>query len=342
MATTRKWLVALFLLTAVVLLGRPASAQESWRFIFTPQVWFSNIPQNGFASSSGGGGGVFGLLELENLEQRGPDPTSVLFPQWGGQLAAQYGRWTFGLGAQYASFEHKTELFASQGQTLYSKELGFPANTPGGLFAGVHIPCSSSPLAAGLGLTCGTKVATEVVRTDRIDIDLTATYFFPDVLPRLMDLNTGAGFKWVRASGHRVFVDNDSFFALDYLIKGHDFPARNTPANETPRLLNKASFLDNIYAVTIPTTFNFHLTSNGKLLLPFTATPLIGWEERTDQVFGYDSSIAYGGTLDLGLRFVFDNGVAVYAGYRGQAIIGIDRYVAHGPLFNMSVPFGGR
>jgi hypothetical protein len=333
MATIRGRLALLLLMTSVFLLGLvgPADAQEQLRFVFTPQVWLANIPHNGFAAAGGGGSFAGFGFSVDDLQKDGPDPTSILFPQWGGQFAVQWGRWTFGVAGQYISFEHRTDLRASpDAKGIFDgRPTGFPADV-------FSLPCGP------LTVPCGDIVATEIIRTDRVDIDLTATYFFPDVVAGLLDVNAGAGFKWVRTSGHRQFVDNESFLALDYCLKGQDIRAQNTPGNEVCTLVNKASFLDNIYAVTFPTTLNFHLSRDGKWLLPFTATPLVGWQERTDQVFGYSSSIAYGGSLDAGIRYVFDNGIALYAGYRGQAIIGINRQVAHGPLFNMSVVFGGK
>ncbi|HEV8456893.1 MAG TPA: hypothetical protein VGR44_01235 [Methylomirabilota bacterium] len=343
MVTIRGWLAMLFLLAPLLMLGAPglAGAQEEQklRFVFTPQVWFTNIPQNGFAAAAAGGsvqapfGFPFASFDVSDLDRQGPDPTSGLFPQWGGQFAVQYGRWTAGLAAQYASFEHRTHLLSGENTKLNAVSGGFPTQFD------LQAPCSNPALNIA---PCGTKLQTEIIRTDRVDIDLTLSYFFPDVFKDLMDLSLGGGFKWVRASGHRQLVDNFTFIAGDYCLKEHDFPARDTPANQVCGRVNKASFLDNTYAATFPTTFNFHLTQSGKWLLPFTATPLIGWQERVDEVFGYSTSTAYGGTLDLGVRYVLDNGVAIYVGYRGQAIIGINRYVAHGPLINMSVPLGGK
>ena len=322
---------ALLLLTIAFVLGSisPAIAQEQLRFILTPQIWLANIPQNGFAAS-GGGGNFTPLFAIDDLQKDGPDPTSILFPQWGAQIAAQYGRWTFGLGVQYISFEHRTDLRASENDIFVVN----PKAVPGLPHVTFPVPCNG-PLAIA---PCGDIVATEIIRTDRIDIDLTAAYFFPDIISGLLDVNAGVGFKWVRTSGHRSFQDNPSFFVLDYCLRGE----RPVAAGEQCRLQNHASFLDNIYAVTFPTTLNFHLTSNNKWFLPVTATPILGWQERTDQVFGYGSSFVYGGSLDAGVRYVFDNGIAVYAGYRGQAIVGLNRQVAHGPLFNVSIVFGGK
>jgi len=346
MATIRGRLAILFLLAPLLMLGSPglagaqlvgAQEEQKFRLVFTPQVWFTNIPQNGFAAASSQGNVQVpffpGAIAVDDLDRRGPDPTSGLFPQWGGQFAVQYGRWTAGLAAQYASFEHRTHLLSGENTKINGVPAGFPTQFD------FQTPCSNPAVNIA---PCGTKLGTEIIRTDRVDIDLTLSYFFPDVFKDFMDLSLGGGFKWVRASGHRFLTDNFTFVAADYCLKGDDFPARNTPANQVCGRVNKASFLDNTYAATFPTTFNFHLTQSGKWLLPFTATPLIGRQERVDEVFGHSTSLAYGGTLDLGVRYVLDNGVAIYVGYRGQAIIGINRYVAHGPLINMSIPLGGK
>src|SRR6266849_9475976 len=102
MATIRGRLAMLFLLAPLLMLGSVglAGAQEEQklRFVFTPQVWLTNIPKNGFASAAGGGTAIT-FADVNALDRRGPDPTSGLFPQWGGQFAVQYGRWTAGLAA---------------------------------------------------------------------------------------------------------------------------------------------------------------------------------------------------------------------------------------------------
>lgn len=304
-----------------------AEAQEdTWSFVFTPQVWFENVRNNGFgpaATTLGGstfqvaigGSTVFarGTFSPETFTTGSTEPTSMFFPQWGGQFAAQHGRWTFGVGAQYVSFETVTDFYYN-GAT-FGCALG-PAPSQQGT--------CSSPLV-------GSRLATEIVRTDRVDVDLTASYFFPDVIKDTLDVSAGLGIKWIRASGHRTLsVAPGDIITSAPVYQFADGSQRS----------NKASFLDNLYGVTIPTSLNFQLSRDGNWLLPLTVTPFIGHESRSDQVNGDKSSFAYGGTFDLGIRYVFANGVGVYGGWRGQVIQGNDLFFAQGPLFNVSVRFG--
>ena len=275
--------------------------EDKLSFVFTPQLWLSNIPKSGFSPPAKLSavpyrftGDISGLLRDGQT-----DPTSIFFPQWGGQFAAQYHQWTLGVAAQYVSYETRTDILATE------------------------------KLFETSGIPEGTKINTENIRTDRVDVDLTLTYFIPDVIRDVLDVSAGAGFKWIRASGHRLLTGNNQFQALDYQLKNGNF-------------VNKASFLDNLYGATIPTTLNFHLTRDSKWLIPVTMTPFLGYEGNSDQVNGWKSSFAYGGTFDAGIRYVFDNGVALYGGYRAQVIQGNNLYFAQGPLFNVSVRFGGK
>lgn len=354
--------VLLFLAPGLLLLtvAGVEAQEDKWSFIFTPQVWFENVRNSGFAASNNAGGALFpnpasptGLLfavvPSTALDSTGADPTSTFFPQWGGQFAAQRGPWTFGLAAQYLSFE-TTNAFTTTDRT-------FPCNlgplNPQGFFTLVN--CRFSPGVQGA------KLYTETVNTDRVDVDLTATYFFPDVIKDVLDVTTGLGFKWIRASGHRTLTNNDTgsglgnaFFStppsVNYILKKCGNPlsfatTSNALAGAGPPdgcLTNRASFLDQYYGATIPTTLNFHLTRDGKWLLPLTMTPFLGSEGRSDEVLGWQSSFAYGGTFDVGVRYVFESGIAVYGGWRGQAIQGNNLFFAQGPVFNMSVRFGGK
>jgi hypothetical protein len=190
----------------------------------------------------------------------------------------------------------------------------------------------------------GTKVNTEIINTDRTDVDFTLSYFFPDVVRDVLDVSAGGGLKWIRASGHRSLADTTFNPSLDYIARpfGASSFGPNAPPNSFGRVTNRASFLANYYGATIPTTFTFHLTSSGKWLLPVTASPFLGWEGNSDQVNGWKTAFAYGGTFDAGVRYVFDNGIAMYMGYRAQVIQGVNLYFAQGPFFNMSVRFGGK
>lgn len=327
--TTRLGMRAFLAMTLLLLTFSGVQAQEDkWSIVFTPQVWVEHVEKNGFAPAATTlGAGSFPILFRGSLflgeaffipgsfRARDTFPTSVVYPQWGGQLAAQHGPWTFGIAAQYVSMEHRTDYETT----------------------GAQVPCSVPNIVSGAcNVPAGRLLATELLRTDRLDIDATATYFFADMVKDLLDLSTGLGVKWIRASGHRTLDSAGNLTALGstmtYTLDG---------ANGR-KLTNHATFLDNFYGATIPTTLNFHLTRDGKWLLPATLTPFLGYEDRVDQVNGAQSSFAYGGTFDAGIRYVFDNGVALYAGYRGQAIQGNDLYLAHGPLVNMSVRFGGK
>jgi hypothetical protein len=317
---TKVVLVAAF--TYLAVFGVPAveAQQDEWSIVFTPQLWMTNVAKNGFAATGqvrplglvGTSAGPAVLLPqgASPLPAGDTDATSTLFPQWGGQIAGQYGRWTFGAAAQFVSFETRTHFFTNDAPIPCLLIVPLTVST-----------CSLAP--------AGQKFTTETIRTDRLDVDITASYFFPDVIKDWMDLSLGIGFKWIHADGHRTLSDNDTFFTPDYQFK-----------NGTT-FRNKASFSDNLYGATLPTTANIHLGASKRWFLPITLNPFFGYEDSKDQVVGDKSSFAIGGTLDVGIRYVFANGIAVYGGYRAQAIDGVNLYVAHGPLINMSVRFGG-
>jgi len=75
---------------------------------------------------------------------------------------------------------------------------------------------------------------------------------------------------------------------------------------------------------------------------PITMSPFLGYEQRSDQILGPAKSFAYGGSFDIGVRYIFSNGVGVYVGWRGQAFNGNDLWFSQGPLFNLSVALGGK
>jgi len=348
--------VLLFLAPGLLLLTAVGvEAQDKWSFVFTPQVWFENVRNNGFAGSNNAGGfsnpAQFAATFLQvvpssALDSTGADPTSTFFPQWGGQFAAQYGRWTFGVAGQYLSFETSN--------TFTTTNRSFPCSPS---FPSFDCFFSSGAQTKFPPILQGQTLYTEVINTDRTDVDVTATYFFPDVIKDVLDVTTGLGFKWIRASGHRTISSTNTGilganFAfggvpLQYILKScgnlNSFVSTFNRTFDAPDgcLTNRASFLDQYYGATIPTTLNFHLTRDGKWLLPVTMTPFLGFEGSSDQVLGWQSSFAYGGTFDVGVRYVFENGVAVFGGWRGQAIQGINQFFAQGPIFNMSVRFGG-
>jgi hypothetical protein len=328
---TRLGVPAFLAATLFLLTVSGAQAQEDkWSIVFTPQVWVEHVEKNGFgAAATTLGAGSFNINTSQGLllgeasfapgsfRARDTFPTSAVYPQWGGQVAAQHGPWTFGVAVQYVSMEHRTDYETT----------------------GAQVPCSIPvffPPPQRCNVPAGRLIATELLRTDRLDVDVTATYFFADMVKDLLDVSTGLGFKWIRASGHRTLDSAGNLTAF-----GSTMTYTLSAANGF-KSTNHATFIDNFYGATIPTTLNFHLTRDGKWLIPVTLTPFLGYEDRADQVNGAQTSFAYGGTFDAGIRYVFDNGVAAYAGYRGQALQGNDLFLAHGPLFNMSVRFGGK
>ncbi|MGH9365719.1 MAG: hypothetical protein ACRD1B_10725 [Thermoanaerobaculia bacterium] len=346
MATIPRRLAVLLFLAPVLLLlsGAGVEAQDKWSFVFTPQVWFENIRNNGFAGATNAGGALanvggfraFGEFPSNDLDQTGFSPNSTFYPQWGGQFAAQYERWTFAVAAQFVSFESSNTTYYTNarypicfylvtGACVVSPLPGFPA---------------SVPVAPAF---VGTKAYTETINTDRADVDLTASYFFPDVIKDLMDVTTGLGFKMIRASGHRQLNVNPESFQVFYILNRNGCQANiSTPATNPSCLSSRASFLDQFYGATIPTTLNFRLTNRGNWLMPVTMTPFLGAEIQSDDVTGSFNGFAYGGTFDIGVRYVFSNGVAVYGGWRGQAIQGNNLFFAQGPVLNLSVPLGGK
>ncbi|HEV2054064.1 MAG TPA: hypothetical protein VGV06_02700, partial [Methylomirabilota bacterium] len=304
--------VLLFLAPGLLLLTvAGVEAQDKWSFVFTPQVWFENVRNNGFAASNNASGlssnTFLQVVPSTALDSTGADPTSYFFPQWGGQFAAQRGPWTFGVAAQYLSFETSN--------TFTTTSATFPCS-PGNPF------CTPGSQIAFTPPFRGDKLYTEIINTDRTDVDVTATYFFPDVIKDLLDVTTGLGFKWIRASGHRTLSNvNTGILGANPTFTFSAFPAQyfrkscgnlNSYLSTFNRtfnapddcLTNRASFLDQYYGATIPTTLNFHLTPDGKWLLPLTMTPFLGSEGSSDQVLGWQTSFAYGGTFDVGVRYV--------------------------------------
>jgi hypothetical protein len=346
--------VLLFLAPGLLLLTvAGVEAQDKWSFVFTPQVWFENVRSSGFGAAANAGGSNFSfgfaVVPTKYLKTDGQEPTSTLFPQWGGQFAAQYGRWTFGVAGQYLHYE-TTQDFFIQPQSIAQCGVGPPVTT-------CTFPGDTDRFNP---LLVGQKLFTEKISTDRVDTDLTATYFFPDVVKDVLDVTTGLGFKWIRASGQRTLISNGAkVFTgagngvpnFNYILKSCgnvEIFARSINTGASPNLdpgncqRNQASFLDQFYGATIPTTLNLHATRDGKWLIPVTVSPFIGSEVRVDQVLGAANSIAYGGTLDIGFRYVFDNGIALYAGWRGQAFNGNNLFFSQGPLVNLSVALGGK
>jgi hypothetical protein len=326
------WAVALVLTAGG---PRPADAQDDngWSVVFTPQVWLSHIPENGFAGPPLGG--IIGIngtpsAPNPNLLTVNSEPTAALNPQWGGQLAFQRGLWTFGVAAQYVSFETRNTVTARYG----------------------NLPVGN--VTVGKGQT----VVQEFIDTDRFDLDLTLSYFLPDTIKDVLDINAGVGFKFIYASASRT-ANNGVADAqgiptqFTYVICNDD----NLPVTGCPQR-DRVSLDDYYYGATLPVTFNFHLGESKKWFLPFSVSPFLGAETRYDHNVVYatvgapgtllgvkpkrldGTSFAYGGTADLGVRYIFDNGIALYGGFRVQYLEGLEQYLAWGPMVNMSVRFG--
>lgn len=321
---------------------------EGWSVVFTPQVWFSHIANNGFAGNTVGIATLFGGPPSEQgspLFLIDSQPTSFFDPQWGGQLALQKGRWTLAAAAQYVSFTTRNDVIARQNETF--------------LFAG-----------SVLGqVPAGGLVAQEFVDTDRFDFDLSASYFFSDVVKDVLDINAGLGFKFIYSSATRNYANGaplTNFAAPGFPPVPSPFPTPFTyfvcPGSELIEAQcatrSRVSEDDYIYAAMFPISFNFHLTKDKKWFLPLNVSALLGAETRYDHNVVYSvkpstvpgslgqvnrldgTHLAYGVTADAGVRYTFDNGIALYGGFRVQAIQGFDYYFAWGPLVNMSVRFG--
>ena len=328
-------------------------AQDTWSFYVTPQVWLENVRNSGFAATTnaGGTGSLQGagyvVVPTTYLRTDGSQPTSDFFPQWGGQFAAQYGRWTFGVASQYLHYETTQDFFIQAQSIVFCGAAPLPG---GGACPGpgetAHFPSS----------LIGAKLFTEKISTDRVDTDAAATYLFPDVIKDVLDVTTGLGFKWIRASGQRTLINNGAHVtsvpSFSYILKSCGNPQsfatsiNNTPAGAAVDPGNcqrtQTSFLDQFYGMTIPTTFNLHRSRESNWQVPITISPFLGYEQRVDQVLGAANSFAAGGSFDIGVRYIFSNGIGVYAGWRGQVFNGNNLFFSQGPLFNLSVALGGK
>ena len=170
---------------------------------------------------------------------------------------------------------------------------------------------------SGGGVPANTQDRIEI---SRVDTDFAITYTFLDVIKDVMDFTVGLGVKFVHLDGVYQITNP---VGVRYTATGRI----------------RETFNENIYGPTIPMSFNFHLTKS--LFLPISLTGMAARDEY-DSTFGTNTTkTAYGGTADIALRYIFENGVAVTAGYRGQYISGgpTGEFGAHGPFIGMSVPF---
>lgn len=320
------------------LITTPASAQDdSWSFLFTPQVWFSHVPENGFAAAPTVNP-IAGAAITSMFTAVASSPTAALDPQWGGQLAAQRSLWSFAVGVQYVSFGTRNDINATQSFEL--------------------------PLANGstLSVPQGATIAQEFVNTDRFDLDLAFSRFFRDVIEDRLDLNAGLGFKFIYASASRSFANSISTptgpLPVTYFqCTGTTFNFGNPSMNTNCRSRTRVAEDDYLYGVTIPVTFNVHLSEDRRWFAPISISPFFGVENRNDYNVVYQTTptstpgvdrivrldgatFAVGATADAGVRYMFDSGIAIYGGFRVQFIDGHQQYLAWGPIVNMSVRFG--
>jgi hypothetical protein len=339
-------LICLILAAGSLAAGAPASAQtdDSWSFVITPQVWVSHIAKNGFASPPNSSlAGQFLIVNpdgtiLQNPFSVSSSPNESVNPQWGVQMAAQKGRLTLAAGFQYVTFETRNDL-------TYVNPQGFPV------------------CAGDICVNSGQRWAQEFVDTTRMDVDLSASYFFPDLWKDRLDASLGVGFKFIYASASRDFGNLSQTAAI---INGaspglYTICGQNDCSDIGSR--DRVKEFSQIYGVTFPMNVTVHLTRDSRWLLPFSIIPLIGFEHRNDRSIVYDVTLppdvfadpftvtvnrrdgnkfAYGFTSDLSVRYIINETLSAYAGFRVQYINSFDKYLAYGPLVGMSVRFGGK
>ena len=371
----RMRLIALLLLavglSVVGVTGIAAAQDEPWSFVATPQIWAAHIAKNGLGGASSVGG-LF-VVNPETLRAFGDpllvdksDPVDALNPQWGLQIAAQKGRWTLAGSFQYVNFETRNNVvFDPAAQARF------------GVDSLCAVRPSFFPNPTVLALDCippGGRFAQEFLNTTRIDMDFSASYFFPDLVPNWFDFSIGGGVKVIYATTTRQF-NNLSATAVDQVAslsaagKGnglYDVCAKDDCSDAAFKDRVKTS--EWIYGVTIPMSATFHLTPDARWLLPLNVSPFIGADTRNDRNVVYQldnnthffdvntgtpvppfkavrldgTTFAYGVTADATVRYLLNETVSMYTGMRVQYIKGHETYLAYGPLFGLSVRFGGK
>ena len=318
-----------------------ADDKERWSFVLTPQVWLSHIAKNGFQAPSSSDyfanrlTAAVGFAVPSTCCNVESQSTNGIDPQWGAQLAFEKGAWTFAIAAQYVSFGTRNDF-----------------------------SFNASPVVGTYTIQAGTTVAQEFINTNRLDIDLAGSHFFQNVITDRLDINAGVGFKFIYATASRSWsnVLNGApenarsvvlpFFTMYYVCT-------STNDNSTCQTKGHVSEDDYYYGATLPVTFSLYPTGSSKLVVPVNLSPFLGAETRNDRDVAYaakcspsgssiecfpkridGTTFAYGVSADAGVRYVFDNGVAVYGGFRVQYFEGFQTYLAWGPIINMSVRFG--
>ncbi len=320
--------------------GVPAAIAEGddWSFVITPQVWISHILKNGFGAAGtvapggtfidcGGGPGSCGRIEQT--------PYDALNPQWGVQFAAQKGRLSLAAAVQYVTFETRNDY-------IYDPEDGFTR---------------AFPLITG-GVTTispGEQFAQEFVYTTRVDMDLSASYFFPDVVKDRLDFSIGGGFKFIYANASRQFANMSQLAAgINALVPSGLYLICKQDDCSDFNFKDRVKEYSYIFGVTMPLSAVWRLTDDARWLLPVSLTPLLGAEIRNDEnvVYAFNNNgtvkrldgtkFAFGFTADATLRWLINETFSAYAGMRVQFIEGFNQYLAFGGLVGMSVRFGGK
>ena len=328
--------LSVLVLTVLIALGWASTASaENWSIIFTPQIWGSHISQNGFVS--GAPNTTFFTDALATVPGRtagqaetDSSPRDVMNPQYGGQLAFQYGRWTLATAAQYVHFKTDNDVVATKaGEFCFNL-----VNTCGGV----------------VSLPVGARLFREELTTDRVDFDLALSYFFPDVIKDVLDVSAGLGFKFIYATADRRILDSAVPEPGPSYCTGTNCLSTD-PSVRGDR--SKVNSKDYIYAATIPMSFIMPLTRDKRLIMPFNVMPILGVEDRNDKGVAFEvnsngtprridgTTFAKGVTADLNVRYIFDNGISPYVGFRVQYIKGHETFLAWGPLVGVSFRFGG-
>jgi len=337
---------------AIVGLGAqaPAWAQDSseWSFVLTPQVWMSHIAKNGFAAPANSavvGGGAVLTSNNEFVHSPFPSesrPRNDVNPQWGLQFAAQKGRLTLAGAFQLVDFETFNDITYVHSQNL---SLCFTPND-----------CVAS----------GQRWAREVVDTTRVDMDVAASYFFPDVGRDWLDASVGVGFKFIYASAERRHTNLSPAAAVLNTVERGPLQTAGLYTScpdpcSPPTFRRQVKEKSYIYGLTVPLKATMHLTKDATWLLPLSISPMIGGETRDDYGVVYSqvlprtlselrppvpvnrldgTTFAYGATADASVRWIITETLSAYAGMRVQYIKGHETYLAYGPLLGMSFRFG--
>jgi hypothetical protein len=343
------------MVTLLVTMHAPAWAQDGWSFVVTPQVWLSHIAKNGFAANpdaTAGSGGILILTStgdfVKDAFQTDSSPKNDINPQWGLQVAAQKGRLTLAGAFQYVDFTTNNDI-------KYVHPEGGP------LCAGIPveggISCFTEPLPSG------GRYAVEVVDTTRFDVDVAASYFFPDVVKDRIDASLGVGLKYIYASASRTFarLSDTANFLQNFTEPPGLYTICPSDLCDPADFKQKVKSTSHVYGMTLPMNATVRLTNDW--LLPISVSPFLGAETRDDKDVAYSfklpqnvsqftpppvvdrldgTTFAYGVTAEAGIRWILTEALSAYAGMRVQYIHGHETFLAYGPILAMSFRFGGK